>query len=93
MDASLNRRSEVARLVFGVEETQKLLTSCKAKGLKLCGAIAAAAMVATHSSKHLENDQNETYTVATLVDCRKDLDPVLNGHNFGKHFQCYSIPF
>ncbi|KAG6500959.1 uncharacterized protein LOC121997503 isoform X1 [Zingiber officinale] len=77
------RRSEVARLVLGADATEKLLTECKERAIKLCGAISAAAMLASHASKKFENDQYETYSVVTLIDCRKYLDPVLHEHNIG----------
>ncbi|XP_074592000.1 uncharacterized protein LOC141847810 [Curcuma longa] len=77
------RRSEVARLVLGADDTEKLLTECKERAIKLCGAILAAAMLATYASKKFENDQYETYSVVTLIDCRKYLDPVLHDHNIG----------
>ncbi|RWW35553.1 hypothetical protein BHE74_00059508 [Ensete ventricosum] len=86
-DAGSDRRSEVVRLVLGVNDTQKLLnvSACKARDIKLCGAMSAAALVATNSSKHLEKDRGETYTVVTLIDCRKYLDPVLHDHSIGEH--------
>lgn len=47
--------------------------------------MSAAALVATNSSKHLEKDRAETYTVVTLIDCRKYLDPVLHDRSIGEH--------
>ncbi|CAL9048733.1 unnamed protein product [Musa banksii] len=84
-DAGSDRRSEVVRLVLGVDDTQKLLNACKVREIKLCGAMSAAALVATNSSKHLEKDRAETYTVVTLIDCRKYLDPVLHDHSIGSY--------
>ncbi|KAK8961243.1 hypothetical protein KSP40_PGU010076 [Platanthera guangdongensis] len=56
---------------------------CNAKGIKLCAAIAAAGMLATYASKNLQNNQPETYSVVTLVDCRKYLNPPLNDKHVG----------
>ncbi|WOL15662.1 hypothetical protein Cni_G24443 [Canna indica] len=83
-DTGGRRRSEVVRLVLCVDDTEKLLTECKERGLKLCAVMSAAAMVSTHASKHFENNQQyETYSVVTLIDCRKYLNPVLHDHNIG----------
>ncbi|URD83347.1 transposon protein [Musa troglodytarum] len=82
-DAASERRSQVARLVLGTDDTQKLLTACKKRGIKLCGALSAAAMVATHASKQWDTDRYETYLIITLIDCRKYLDPPLHDHNIG----------
>nr|CAD1825869.1 unnamed protein product [Ananas comosus var. bracteatus] len=68
---------------MGAHETRRLLRACRAKGIKLCGAIAAAALIAARSSKQLENGCYETYSVVTLIDCRKYLEPVLDKHNVG----------
>ncbi|CAL9132402.1 unnamed protein product [Musa acuminata var. zebrina] len=68
-DAASERRSQVARLVLGTDDTQKLLTACRKRGIKLCGALSAAAMVATRASKQWDNDRSETYSVITLIDC------------------------
>lgn len=82
-DTVSGRRSEVARLVLSRDETQKLLSECKQRGVKLCGSIGAAAMIAARSSKQLESHQYETYSLVTLIDCRKNLDPPLNEQNLG----------
>ncbi|ONK71284.1 uncharacterized protein A4U43_C04F6890 [Asparagus officinalis] len=57
--------------------------ACKAKGVKLCGALIAAGLIATYSSKHLENNRSETYSVVTLIDCRTILEPALSDRDFG----------
>ncbi|KAJ1379839.1 hypothetical protein SESBI_46557 [Sesbania bispinosa] len=60
-----------------------LLNGCKSRGIKLCGALAAAGMIATWTSKHLPDYQKEKYAVVTLVDCRSILDPVLCSNQCG----------
>ncbi|KAG9459066.1 hypothetical protein H6P81_003574 [Aristolochia fimbriata] len=80
------RRSEVIRLQLGKEETHTILEGCKQRGIKLCGAIAAAGLIAAHSSNksnRLDHTQIENYSIVTLIDCRKVLDPVLHDHNLG----------
>ncbi|KAJ4979058.1 hypothetical protein NE237_009838 [Protea cynaroides] len=83
-DVTSPRSSQVIRLQMNPDETHRILTKCKGKGIKLCGAIAAAGLVAAHSSKHLLPDhQFEKYAVITLIDCRKLLDPPLNYRSLG----------
>ncbi|XP_020262320.1 uncharacterized protein LOC109838274 [Asparagus officinalis] len=77
------RSSEVVRLVVEAAETRRILDACKAKGVKLCGALIAAGLIATYSSKHLENNRSETYSVVTLIDCRTILEPALSDRDFG----------
>nr|CAN71366.1 hypothetical protein VITISV_014690 [Vitis vinifera] len=54
-----------------------------AKGIKLCGALVAAALIAGHSSKRPADHHKEKYAVVTLTDCRPILDPPLSTHHFG----------
>ncbi|KAH7685573.1 Alcohol acetyltransferase/N-acetyltransferase protein [Dioscorea alata] len=82
-DTGSARSSEVVRLVVDQDETNRILSACKERGIKLFSAITAAGLIATVSSKHLENNQAETYSVVTLVDCRKYLEPPLHEHNVG----------
>lgn len=77
------RSSAVVRMVIGEEETRRLLEKCKAKGIKLCGALLAAGLIAIYLSKNLENHQAENYSVVTVINCRKYLDPVLTNHHVG----------
>ncbi|KAE8692525.1 hypothetical protein F3Y22_tig00110833pilonHSYRG00231 [Hibiscus syriacus] len=56
---------------------------CKARGIKLCGALAAAGLMATHSSKSRSDHQKKKYGVVTLTDCRSILEPPLLDHHFG----------
>ncbi|XP_072999911.1 uncharacterized protein [Typha latifolia] len=82
-DTGSDRSTEMVRLEMTEEETKRLLDACTARGVKLCGAIAGAALVAARSSKQIEEDRYETYSVVTLIDCRKYLEPVLNEHDVG----------
>lgn len=56
-----------------------ILQGCKQKGIKLCGALTAAGLMAAHGSK----PSSKKYGVVTLIDCRSSLDPPLSLHNFG----------
>ncbi|PKA66825.1 hypothetical protein AXF42_Ash003482 [Apostasia shenzhenica] len=82
-DAGSVRRSEVVRLVMDAQETRRLLGACDAKGMKLCGAVTAAGLLAAYASKNLHDSQPETYSVITLIDCRKYLNPPLESNHFG----------
>ncbi|XP_039143410.1 LOW QUALITY PROTEIN: uncharacterized protein LOC120280599 [Dioscorea cayenensis subsp. rotundata] len=82
-DTDSARSSEVVRLVVDQDETNRILSACKERGIKLFSVITAAVLIATVSSKLLENNQAETYSVVTLVDCRKYLEPPLHEHNVG----------
>ncbi|XP_050227658.1 uncharacterized protein LOC126677195 [Mercurialis annua] len=83
VDANSARCSQVMRLQMNSGDTFKLLEGCKSRGIKLCGALAAAGLIAAHVSKDLPGNQSQKYAVVTLVDCRSILDPVLNSHSFG----------
>ncbi|KAK1309674.1 hypothetical protein QJS10_CPA08g01447 [Acorus calamus] len=75
--------SEVVRVSFGLEESERIINACQVRGIKLCGALVAAALMAAHASKNLEQDQPETYSVVALVDCQKILQPPLDDHAVG----------
>ncbi|XP_027066060.2 uncharacterized protein [Coffea arabica] len=81
-DVKWPKFSEVARLRMNPHETNQILVGCKLRGIKLCGALAAAALIAAHSSRS-SPDQRKKYGVLTLTDCRSILDPPLSPHNFG----------
>ncbi|GLT40667.1 hypothetical protein SLA2020_147820 [Shorea laevis] len=83
VDIDSPRHSEVVRLQMNIEETERLVSGCKSRSIKLCGAIAAAGLIAAHSSKDLPFDQREKYAVVTLNDCRPILDPVRSSHHLG----------
>ncbi|KAI3471919.1 hypothetical protein Pfo_028607 [Paulownia fortunei] len=77
------RSSEVVRLQMNTQYTSGILAGCKSRGIKLCGALAAAGLIAAHSTK-LESDQlKKKYGVVTLTDCRSLLEPALSTHHFG----------
>lgn len=82
-DIQLPRSSEFIRLKMSSEDTDRILEGCKLRGIKLCGLLAAAGLIAARSSKSLRDEQWEKYSVATLVDCRTILDPVLSCHDVG----------
>nr|DAD28865.1 TPA_asm: hypothetical protein HUJ06_030333 [Nelumbo nucifera] len=84
-DSIAPRSSEVVRLQMKPDETRRLVAACEARGIKLCGALAAAGLMAAHLSKNLRDHQREKYAVATLMDCRSLLEPPLQSCNLGKH--------
>ncbi|KAK1263980.1 hypothetical protein QJS04_geneDACA008527 [Acorus gramineus] len=65
------------------DRSSEMVRACQVRGIKLCGALVAAALMAAHASKNLEQDQPETYSVVALVDCRKILQPPLDEHAVG----------
>ncbi|KAJ0715547.1 putative alcohol acetyltransferase/N-acetyltransferase [Helianthus annuus] len=71
------------RLKIGVEETDRILNGCKSKGIKLFALLAAAGFIAAHASKNFPDEKWEKYSLATLIDCRSQLDPVLSDRNIG----------
>lgn len=77
------RRSAVVRMKISPHHTALLLAGCKSREIKLCGAIAAAGLLAGHSTKAKPDLQKKKYGVATLTDCRSILDPPLTNHHFG----------
>ncbi|KAK9921315.1 hypothetical protein M0R45_029828 [Rubus argutus] len=82
-DVKLPRTTQMVKLRMNPQDTDKLLAGCKSKGIKLCGALAAAGLIAAHASKHLPDHQWEKYAVVTLLDCRSLLDPPLAANDFG----------
>ncbi|OMO82279.1 hypothetical protein CCACVL1_11992 [Corchorus capsularis] len=84
VDANSPRRSQVVRLQMNQADTDKILAGCKAIGIKLCGALAAAGLLAARSTKaNIPDHQRERYAVVTLIDCRSILDPVLSNNHLG----------
>ncbi|CAB4287135.1 unnamed protein product [Prunus armeniaca] len=52
-DTKSARSSQVVRFQMNQEETQRILDGCKAKGIKLCGALVATGLMAADKcSKH-----------------------------------------
>ncbi|KAE8718974.1 hypothetical protein F3Y22_tig00109983pilonHSYRG00051 [Hibiscus syriacus] len=83
-DAKSPRSTQVVRLLINPDDTHKILTGCKAMGIKLCGALSAAGLIAAHSSKcQSDHHQKKKYGVVTLTDCRSILEPPLSDHHFG----------
>ncbi|KAJ8754718.1 hypothetical protein K2173_012107 [Erythroxylum novogranatense] len=83
VDTYSPRVSQVVRLRMSRDETQRLLAGCKSRGIKLCGAMAAAGLMAAYSSKGLPRHQRQKYGVVTLVDCRSILEPALSPGHLG----------
>ncbi|XP_021765095.1 uncharacterized protein LOC110729634 [Chenopodium quinoa] len=83
VDPNLPRSSRVVRLYMDSDHTTKLLEGCKTRGIKLCGALSAAALIAARLSKCLPDGEWEKYAVVTLIDCRKLLEPALSSHHVG----------
>ncbi|KAJ0451206.1 putative chloramphenicol acetyltransferase-like domain superfamily [Helianthus annuus] len=75
--------SEVVRLKMNMQETQMLLAGCKSRGIKLCGVLAAATLIAVYSSKRRPNNHRKKYGVVFLNDCRSYLQPPLSQHHAG----------
>nr|POF07434.1 hypothetical protein CFP56_29200 [Quercus suber] len=82
-DTRSPRSSQVVRLQMNQNETEKILAGCKSRGIKLCGALVAAGLIAAYSSKRRLDNQRKKYGVVTLTDCRSILDPALSNHHFG----------
>ncbi|KAK1437933.1 hypothetical protein QVD17_03733 [Tagetes erecta] len=90
-DAKSARRSEVVRLKMSTQETHMLLTGCKLRGIKLCGALVAATLLAAYSSKRRpRNNHRKKYGVVFLNDCRAYLQPSLSTHEFGFYHSAIS---
>ncbi|KAL6575028.1 hypothetical protein OROMI_012313 [Orobanche minor] len=77
------RSSEVVRLQMNVHQTAGILAGCKSRGIKLCGALAAAGLIAAHSTKHESDQLKKKYGLVTLTDCRSLLEPALSTHHYG----------
>ncbi|MFX6572997.1 hypothetical protein ABTG52_08440, partial [Acinetobacter baumannii] len=77
------RCSEVVRLRMNKEDTSRLLAGCNSRGIKLCGALAAAGLIAAHSTKPHSDQLKKKYGVVTLTDCRSQLEPALSIHHYG----------
>ncbi|KAH1227969.1 hypothetical protein GmHk_10G028072 [Glycine max] len=73
VDAKNPRFSQVVRLELNQNDTKEVLAGCKLSGIKLCGALVAAGLMAVHCSKR----SSRKYGVVTLTDCRSSLEPSL----------------
>ncbi|KAL1541394.1 hypothetical protein AAHA92_25622 [Salvia divinorum] len=81
------RLPEVVRLQIASKHTTLILevyiiSICKSGGIKLCGVLAAAAIIAAHSAK-LHSSDTKKYGVVTLIDCRSILQPPLSRLHYG----------
>ncbi|KAF5737439.1 hypothetical protein HS088_TW13G00319 [Tripterygium wilfordii] len=83
VDANSPRYTKMVRLQMNPDDTERLVAGCKSSGIKLCGALAAAGLMAARSTKDLLEHQMEKYGVVTLMDCRSLLDPILNCNHIG----------
>ncbi|XP_021289403.1 uncharacterized protein LOC110420418 [Herrania umbratica] len=82
-DAKSPRSSQMVRLLISPDETERILAGCKARGIKLCGALGAAGLIAAHTSNCRSDHQRKKYGIVTLTDCRSILEPPLSNHHFG----------
>ncbi|CAN4121335.1 unnamed protein product [Withania somnifera] len=78
MDSESTRGSQIVKLKLNKEETDRILDGCETRGIKLCGLLAAAGLIAAHSSKGPNENQWQKYAIAILINCRSILDPVLS---------------
>ncbi|WCJ34287.1 hypothetical protein M5689_015604 [Euphorbia peplus] len=83
VDSGSARVSQVLRLQMNSDQTRELMEGCKSRGIKLCGVLSAAALIAAHSTKDVAENQTQKYGVVTLVDCRTILDPVISIQHLG----------
>ncbi|KAK6139953.1 hypothetical protein DH2020_026329 [Rehmannia glutinosa] len=82
-NTKLPRSSEVVRLQMNTHHTAGILAGCKSRGIKLCGALAAAGLIAAHSTKPESDQLKKKYGVVTIIDCRPLLEPALSTHHYG----------
>ncbi|CAM8910390.1 unnamed protein product [Rhodiola kirilowii] len=78
---SFPRSSRIIRLQLDQLRTQNLLKGCKSRGIRLQGSLAAASMIAAHSSIASRNDV--TFGLITVFDCRSSLNPPLATNDIG----------
>ncbi|XAR69770.1 hypothetical protein NMG60_11001488 [Bertholletia excelsa] len=83
VDADSPRCSRVVRLQIDPDKTNRILSGCRSRGIGLCGALAAAGIIAARSSKSLPDGHWEKYAVVTLLDCRSILNPALSNNHLG----------
>ncbi|KAI7747524.1 hypothetical protein M8C21_016726, partial [Ambrosia artemisiifolia] len=75
--------TQLVRMKIGVEDTERILSGCKSKEIKLYVLLAAAGIIAARASKNLPNEKSEKYSLTTLMDCRSLLEPPLSDHHIG----------
>ncbi|XP_074285961.1 uncharacterized protein LOC141611337 [Silene latifolia] len=83
LDPVSHPSSRLVRLMLDAPHTSMLLQGCKRRGIKLCGALSAAGLIAARLAKGLSDGDWEKYAVVTLIDCRKLLEPPLSNHHIG----------
>ncbi|XP_073298630.1 uncharacterized protein [Primulina huaijiensis] len=84
VNAQKPRFSEVVRLQLSSEDTSRIIDTCKSRRNKLCGALAAAGLIAAHSTKfQCDHELKKKYGVVTLIDCRSGLEPAVSTDHFG----------
>ncbi|KAL8505110.1 hypothetical protein ACS0TY_016351 [Phlomoides rotata] len=77
------RMSRVVRLQMNADDTARILSNCNNNEIKLSGVLEAAAIMASHNVSGTPDDEWRKYAVATLIDCRPILHPVLPTHHVG----------
>ncbi|GLT40668.1 hypothetical protein SLA2020_147830 [Shorea laevis] len=83
-DTKSPRSTQVVRLMMDRDDTRRILTGCKLRETKLCGALTAAGVIALQNLKcRSDHHQRKKYGVVTLTDCRSILEPSLSNHHFG----------
>ncbi|KAM7531567.1 hypothetical protein LguiB_034977 [Lonicera macranthoides] len=82
-DVKRPRCSEVVRLKLTKQDTHTIMAGCKSRGIKLCGVLVAAGLMAAHSSKCRVDQSRKKYGVVTLIDCRSIVEPPLLAQNYG----------
>ncbi|KAL1566139.1 hypothetical protein AAHA92_01780 [Salvia divinorum] len=81
-NTKMPRRSEVVKLQIASKHSALILEGCKSRGIKVCGVLAAAAIIAANSTK-LRTSDTKKYGVVTLTDCRGVLQPPLSPRHYG----------
>lgn len=82
-DAKSARSTDLVVMELSLDETRKLLDGCERRGIKLFGALTAAGLIATATSKGLPGNKSESYCVITLTDCRRRLSKPLTDQDLG----------
>ncbi|KAI4341974.1 hypothetical protein MLD38_026641 [Melastoma candidum] len=87
-NAGSPRASRVVRMTLSAEHTTKILSKCRTRGIKLCGVLAASALLTAYDIETggVVSNKKRTgkkYGVVTLVDCRSLLDPPLTRRDLG----------
>lgn len=77
-DTKATRFSQVVRLQLNQDDTKGVLAGCALNGIKVCGVLSAAGLMAAHGSKR----GSKKYGIVTLTDCRSTLQSRLSD-NFG----------